>query len=220
MRRPLRRRPTATVPALSVSASGERARPAAACSGIRLRVSGRRGSPSPPGGGRGLVSRSLLRRRSPASAPGDARTLRRGLGPQFPDEASLWLVPSTPVARVFLWIGATEGRPELTGLVITASFSGIAGASLRLVLGSPPSVPAWFWWASGDRPRHPSALARRWWGLEPSGRRRLWRCRLNSGRPAGCGWARRGPSGRGAPSPLSQFEDRVGSSFSLTGSLG
>jgi hypothetical protein len=37
-------------------------------------------------------------------------------------EASLWLVPSTPVARVFLWISATEGRPELPGLVITASF--------------------------------------------------------------------------------------------------
>ena len=113
-------------------------RAAAACSGIRLRVSGRRGSPSPPGGGRGLVSRSLLRRRSPASAPGDARTLRRGLGPQFPDEASLWLVPSTPVARVFLWIGATEGRPELTGLVITASLSGIAGGPARARPGKPP----------------------------------------------------------------------------------
>ena len=185
IRRLLRRRPTATVPALPVSASGERARPAAACSGIRLRVSGRRGPPSPPGGGRGLVSRSLLRRRSPASAPGDARTLRRGLGPQFPDEASLWLVPSTPVARVFLWIGATEGRPELTRLVMAAPFSGIAGGSLGLVLGSLPSVPAWFWWASGDRPRHPSALARRWWGIRPSGRRRFWRCRLNSGRPVG-----------------------------------
>ena len=159
------RRPLATVPALSVSASGERARPAAACSGIRLRVSGRRGPPSPPGGGCGLVSRSLSRRRSSASAPGDARALRRGLAPRLSDEASLWLVPSTPVARVFLWIGATEGRPELTGLVITASFSGIAGASLRLVLGSPPSIPAWLWWASGDRPRHPSAPTRRWRGF-------------------------------------------------------
>ena len=49
-------------------------RTAAACSVARLRVSGRRGSPSPPGGGRGLESRSLSRRRSPASAPGDART--------------------------------------------------------------------------------------------------------------------------------------------------
>ena len=138
IRRLLRRRPEATVPALSVSASGERARPAAACSGIRLRVSGRRGPPSPPGGGRGLEPRSLSRRRSPASAPGDARTSRRGLGPQFPDEASLWLVPSTPVARVFFWIGASEGRPGLTRLVVAASFSGIAGGSARACPGVRP----------------------------------------------------------------------------------
>ena len=84
--------------------------------------------------------RSLLRRRSPASAPGDARTLKRGHGPQSPDEASLWLVPSTPVARVFLWIGATEGRPELTGLVITASFQVLRGAPPGLALGSDPHV--------------------------------------------------------------------------------
>ena len=102
------------------------------------RVSGRRGPPSPPGGGRGLEPRSLSRRGSPASAPGDARTLRRGLGPRLSDEASLWLVPSTPVARVFFWIGAIEGRPELTGLVITASLSGIAGGPARARPGKPP----------------------------------------------------------------------------------
>ena len=113
-------------------------RAAAACSVARLRVSGRRGQPSPPGGGSGLVPRSLSRRRSPASAPGDARTLGRGLGPRRTDEAGLWLVPSTPVARVFFWIGAIEGRPELTGLVITASLSGIAGGPTRARPGKPP----------------------------------------------------------------------------------
>ena len=59
--------------------------------------------------------------------------------PRLSDEASLWLVPSTPVARVFFWTGAIEGRPELTGLVITASFSGIAGARACPAL---PMVPA------------------------------------------------------------------------------
>ena len=53
--------------------------------------------------------------------------------------AGLWLVPSTPVARVFFWIGAIEGRPELTGLVIMASFPGIAGARACPAL---PMVPA------------------------------------------------------------------------------
>ena len=113
-------------------------RTAAACSVARLRVSGRRGSPSPPGGGRGLGSRSLSRRRSPASAPGDARTLRRGLGPRLSDEASLWLVPSTPVARVFFWIGAIEGRPGPTRLVVATSSPGIAGASARARPGVRP----------------------------------------------------------------------------------
>ena len=54
------------------------------------------------------------------------------------DEASLWLVPSTPVARVFFWIGAIEGRPGPTRLVVAASFSGIAGGSARARPGVRP----------------------------------------------------------------------------------
>ena len=58
--------------------------------------------------------------------------------------AAFWRDASVLQAASFaapgpLWIGATEGRPELTGLVITASFSGIAGARACPAL---PMVPA------------------------------------------------------------------------------
>ena len=121
-------------------------RTAAACSVARLRVPGRHGSPSPPGGGRGLGSRSLSRRRSPASAPGDARTLGRGFEPLPPVGAGG--CGSEPLTRP-TDAAASEGRPRaLTRLAVMASFryhvgppqaSRTPGRPLRLYLPE-------FWW--------------------------------------------------------------------------
>ena len=121
-------------------------RTAAACSVARLRVSGRRGSPSPPGGGRGLGSRSLSWRRSPAPAPGDARTLGRGFGPL--PSVGAGGCGSEPLTRP-TDAAASEGRPRaLTRLAVMASFryhvappqaSRTPGRPLRLYLPE-------FWW--------------------------------------------------------------------------